>query len=105
MLNTLTALAEPNRLRIVEHLVHGPRSVGELSASLQLQQPQVSKHLRALRESGLVTVHAVAQQRIYALRPEPFVELHGWLAGFRALWEERFAGLDAVLSTLQTPEE
>ncbi|MGH2523849.1 MAG: ArsR/SmtB family transcription factor, partial [Anaerolineales bacterium] len=83
MLPTLSALAEPNRLRIVELLREGPRPVGEIAARLQLRQPQVSKHLRVLSEAGLVEVHPAAQQRIYRLRTEPFQALDAWLESYR----------------------
>lgn len=103
MLATLTALAEPNRLRIVELLGSGPRPVGEISARLQLRQPQVSKHLHHLRDAGLVVMRPLAQQRIYALRPEPLAELHAWTEQYRALWSERHDALADVLRELQSP--
>src|ERR1700690_2845236 len=68
----LTALAEPNRMRIVELLRDGPRPVGEIAMRLRIRQPQASKHLHVLNEAGLVEVHPVAQQRIYQLRPKTF---------------------------------
>ena len=69
---TLSALAEPNRLRIVELLRDKPRSVNEIATRLALRQPQVSKHLRVLNSAGLVRARPVAQQRIYQLQPKPF---------------------------------
>lgn len=75
----LAALAEPNRLRIVELLSAAPRPVGEIAAALALRQPQVSKHLRTLERAGLVVVHPLAQRRIYALRREPLRALGAWL--------------------------
>ena len=95
---TLTALAEPNRLRIVELLRDKPRPVGEIARRLRLRQPQVSKHLRVLSDAGLVDVRPVAQQRIYQLRLEPFNELDKWLATFRRAAEERFDRLDELIS-------
>ena len=95
---TLTALAEPNRLRIVELLRDKPRPVGEIAKRLRLRQPQVSKHLRVLSDAGLVDVRPVAQQRIYQLRLEPFNELDKWLATFRRAAEERFDRLDELIS-------
>jgi len=95
---TLTALAEPNRLRIVELLRDKPRPVGEIAKRLRLRQPQVSKHLRVLSDAGLVDVRPVAQQRIYQLRSEPFNELDKWLATFRRAAEERFDRLDELIS-------
>lgn len=101
MLETLSALAEPNRLRIVALLRAGPRPVGEISGRLRLRQPQVSKHLRLLKEAGLVGVQPVAQQRVYELLPEPFRELHAWLEDYRQLWDARFDALDDVIEELK----
>ena len=95
---TLTALAEPNRLRIVELLRDRPRPVGEIAKRLRLRQPQVSKHLRVLSDAGLVDVRPVAQRRIYQLRSEPFNELDKWLETFRRAAEERFDRLDELIS-------
>ncbi len=95
---TLTALAEPNRLRIVELLRDRPRPVGEIAKRLRLRQPQVSKHLRVLSDAGLVDVRPVAQQRIYELRSEPFNELDKWLETFRRAMEDRYDRLDALIS-------
>ena len=75
MIDTLTALAEPNRLRIIDLLRAGPRPVGEIGAELRLRQPQTSKHLRVLRDAGLVVMRPDAQRRMYELQPEPLVEL------------------------------
>src|SRR5262245_55548723 len=101
MIETFTALAEPNRLRIVELLRDGPRPVGALVDALRLNQPQVSKHLRVLKESGLVEVEADAQQRVYALRPEPLRELDAWLERYRRVWDERMDRLDDVVQELK----
>ncbi len=97
---TLAALAEPNRLQIVDLLRKGPRSVAEICDRVPLGQPQVSKHLRSLRNAGLVHVHPRAQQRIYALRAAPLRELDAWLNRFRANWGERFDQLDDLLREL-----
>src|SRR5216117_2976796 len=101
MQTTFSALAEPNRLQIVELLRHRPLPVGQIAERLRLGQPQVSKHLRVLSEAGLVQVHPVAQQRIYALRPEPLRELDRWLEQFRRSWEDRFDRVDDVLRELK----
>jgi DNA-binding transcriptional ArsR family regulator len=101
MLKTLGALAEPNRLHIVELLRDGPHSVGEITTRLGLHQPQVSKHLRALSNAGLVEVHPVAQQRIYQLRPQPFHELDVWLQSYRHVWGARFDRLETYLRDVQ----
>jgi DNA-binding transcriptional ArsR family regulator len=98
---TLSALAEPNRLRIVELLRENPYPVGEIAKRLVLRQPQVSKHLRVLSEAGLVEVHPVAQKRIYQLQAKPFEELDGWLETFRRLWEARLDTLDEYLQELK----
>jgi DNA-binding transcriptional ArsR family regulator len=104
MVETFAALAEPNRLRIVELLRSGPRPVAEICAGLPLPQPQVSKHLRVLRNAGLVDVRPRAQQRIYELRAAPLRELGEWLDRFRQLWAERYDRLDAVLAEMQRNE-
>ena len=98
---TFSALAEPNRLQIVELLRHRPLPVGQIAERLRLGQPQVSKHLRVLSEAGLVQVRPLAQQRIYALRAEPLKELDDWLERYRRLWGERFEQLDDVIRDLQ----
>jgi DNA-binding transcriptional ArsR family regulator len=95
---TLSALAEPNRLRIVELLRERPRPVGEIAERLRLRQPQVSKHLRVLSDAGLVDVRPVAQQRIYELRSEPFDELDAWLERFRRGVSDRMDRLDDLIS-------
>ncbi|WNQ11092.1 metalloregulator ArsR/SmtB family transcription factor [Paenibacillus aurantius] len=100
-MTTLSALAEPNRLHIVELLRDGPLTVGEITDKLGLQQPQVSKHLRVLSDSGLVGVQPSANRRIYRLQPQPFSELNSWLESYRRLWEDRFDQLDDYLRELQ----
>lgn len=104
-MTTITALAEPNRFRIVELLRAGPQSVGGISEQLAIRQPQVSKHLRVLKEAGLVEVKPEAQQRVYRLQPTPLRDLHRWLESYRQLWEARFTELDAVLDELKRKEE
>jgi DNA-binding transcriptional ArsR family regulator len=94
---TLSALAEPTRLQIVELLRAKPRPVGEIVQRLGLRQPQVSKHLRVLSDAGIVDVRPVAQQRIYSLRAEPFKELDVWLERYRRMVEERFDRLEDVI--------
>jgi uncharacterized protein YndB with AHSA1/START domain/DNA-binding transcriptional ArsR family regulator len=80
----LAALAEGNRLRIVELLDKAPRAVGEIAAVLELRQPQATKHLQTLQRAGLVTMHPLGQRRIYALQREPLRELRRWLEPFEA---------------------
>lgn len=96
---------EPNRLHMVELLRAGPLTVGEIVERLELQQPQVSKHLKVLSEAGIVEVQPQANRRIYKLRREPFLELEAWLQSFHRLWEERFDRLDDYLLELQNPTQ
>ena len=98
---TFSALSEPNRLRIVELLLLGPLTVGEIAKRLEMRQPQASKHLKVLLESGLVEVEAIANRREYRLRPEPFRQMNAWLDSYRDLWEERFDNLELYLKRLQ----
>jgi DNA-binding transcriptional ArsR family regulator len=85
-LAALQVLAEPRRLAILELLRDGERPVGELVDRLGVSQPAVSKHLRVLKDAGLVAVRADAQRRLYRIRPEPLAELDDWLAAYRKLW-------------------
>jgi DNA-binding transcriptional ArsR family regulator len=105
MMETLQALAEPNRFQIVELLREGPRPVGDVVHHLGLRQPQVSKHLRVLSEAGLVDVRVDAQRRIYALRPAPLKELEVWIERYRSIWEANFQRLDTVLADLKMKEK
>ncbi len=105
MLETFRALAEPNRLQIVELLLAGPRPVGDMVDELGLRQPQVSKHLRVLSEAGLVDVRVDAQRRIYTLRPAPLQELEAWLERYRRIWESNFQRLDALLDDMKAKEK
>jgi DNA-binding transcriptional ArsR family regulator len=102
VIETFLALADPNRLRIVELLRDGPQPVGAISAALQLNQPQVSKHLRVLKQARLVDVEPRAQQRLYGLRPEPLRELGDWLERYRRIWGERMNQLDELLEELNS---
>src|SRR5690606_4236734 len=98
---TFSALAEPNRLHIVELLLKEPLPVGEIADRLHLNQPQTSKHLRVLSEAGIVEVQTRANRRIYKLRPEPFQELDKWLDSYRRIWEARMDRLEDYLDVLQ----
>lgn len=102
---TLSALAEPIRLHIVEILRDGPRPVGEIADRLRLHQPKVSKHLRVLSDAGLVDMHPIAQMRIYKLRPQSFNELDVWLQSIRLIWDERFNQLENYLQQMQNKEK
>lgn len=105
MLSTsLAALADPNRFRIVELLRTGARPVNDIAGALRLNQPQVSKHLKVLKDTGWVDVEARAQQRLYQLQPAPLRELSEWLERYRRIWDERFANMDVVLEELMTKE-
>lgn len=105
MMETLQALAEPNRFQIVELLRDGPRPVGDMVHRLGLRQPQVSKHLRVLSDAGLVDVRVDAQRRIYALRAAPLKELEVWIERYRRVWEGNFQRLDSVLQELKAKEK
>ncbi|MCI0687457.1 MAG: metalloregulator ArsR/SmtB family transcription factor [Sporichthyaceae bacterium] len=93
-------LAEPTRRRILDLLLERPRLVGELTDRLGVSQPRTSKHLRVLREAGLVEVRRDAQRRWYELRPAPLVELDAWLAPYRRLWADRLDALERHLDTM-----
>jgi DNA-binding transcriptional ArsR family regulator len=95
--NAFEVIAEPSRRRILDLLRPGERSVGDLVEGLGLSQPGVSKHLRVLREAGLVTVRRDAQRRWYRLRPEPLAEIDAWLLPYRRMWSERLDALERHL--------
>jgi DNA-binding transcriptional ArsR family regulator len=89
------ALADPTRRRIVELLAENERSAGELAGHFQVSRPAVSKHLRVLREAGVVDVREDAQRRIYRLEPKALGRAEGWLARHRRFWEQRLDALEA----------
>ncbi len=89
----LRALADGSRRTLLETLAGGPATAGELAAMLPIARPGVSRHLRVLREAGLVEVRQEAQRRVYGLRPQPLAEVDEWLGQYRALWKQRLAGL------------
>ena len=97
MESTFAVLAEPNRRRILDELVQGERSVGELVERLAMSQPAISKHLRVLREAELVASRVDKQHRRYRLRPEPLAEVDSWLMPYRRFWAERLDALEAHL--------
>ncbi len=90
----LRALGEPKRVEILDLLRDGERPVGQLVERLELSQPAVSKHLRVLKEAGLVEARVDAQRRLYRIRPEPLAELDEWLEPYRRLWERRLDKLE-----------
>lgn len=100
MESVFDVLAEPNRRTILQLLLQSERSVGELEHELGRPQPTVSKHLRVLREAGLVESRTEAQRRVYRLRSEPFEALDKWLAPFRRLWTERLDALEQHLDRM-----
>ncbi len=93
----LDVLNEPSRRAILDLLRDGERPVGDLVSELALSQPAVSKHLRVLKEAGLVEVRAEAQRRLYRINPEPLEVLDGWLEPYRRLWSDRLDGPGAHL--------
>jgi DNA-binding transcriptional ArsR family regulator len=94
----LQALADPSRRTVLKTLAGGPATVNELAALLPIARPGVSRHLRVLREAGLVVVRQDAQRRIYSLRPEPLAEIDEWLGPYRALWEQRLDALHTEIA-------
>jgi DNA-binding transcriptional ArsR family regulator len=102
---TLAALGEPNRLRIVELLRAGPRPVNDIRGRLGLRQSQVSQHLKVLKDVGVVEMEPRAQQRFYRLRAQPLKQLHKWLDRYRHIWEERFEQLDEIVEELKRKEK
>ncbi len=94
----LRALADPSRRAMLETLTGGPATAGELAALLPIARPGVSRHLRVLREAGLVEVRQQAQRRVYTLRPQPLAEIDAWLGRYRALWEHRLDALHTEIA-------
>ena len=96
-------IAEPNRRAILGLLVSSEQSVGEIERQLFMPQPTVSKHLRVLRDAGLVEAMVDAQRRVYRLKPEPLQELEDWLAPFRQLWSTHVDALERYLDRVEPP--
>src|SRR6188472_2867973 len=94
----LKALADDGRRTLLEALAAGPATAGELAEALPIARPGVSRHLRVLREAGLVEVRQDAQRRIYTLRPEALVEVDQWLGEYRRLWENRLDALHTEIA-------
>jgi DNA-binding transcriptional ArsR family regulator len=94
----LHALADESRRTVLEILRERSATAGELADALPIARPGVSRHLRVLREAGLVDVRAQAQRRIYSLRPEPLAEVDAWLAEYRALWQHRLNAVHTEIS-------
>ena len=102
-MTTFELVAEPTRRRILDILRDGERSVGELVQRLSMSQPGVSKHLRLLRDAGLVDVRRDAQRRLYGLRPEPLTEIDAWLEPYRRFWSGRLDDLERHLDREEQP--
>ncbi|MBX3013722.1 MAG: winged helix-turn-helix transcriptional regulator [Caldilineaceae bacterium] len=100
--DVFNAIAEPQRRAILELLAHGELSVNEIAEALDLKQPQVSKHLRVLREVELVHVRGEGKQHLYSIQGEGLKPVHDWVRTFEHMWNERFDRLDAYLKTLRT---
>jgi DNA-binding transcriptional ArsR family regulator len=96
-MKALEALADPTRLRIVELLADGELSAGEIASTFRTSRPGVSRHLRVLREHGLVSAREQGRRRIYSLDPEPLAELDDWLARYRSFWTNRLEALDTEI--------
>jgi DNA-binding transcriptional ArsR family regulator len=100
MTATFEVLAEPTRRRILDLLREGERPVGELVEGLQMSQPAVSKHLRVLRDAGMVEARVDAQRRVYRVRPDPLREIDHWLAPYRSLWASSLDALEQHLDQM-----
>jgi DNA-binding transcriptional ArsR family regulator len=94
----LQAIADPSRRIVLTMLRGGPATAGDIAAALPIARPGVSRHLRVLRDAGLVEVRQEAQRRIYSLRPEPLAEVDAWLEAYRALWQQRFTALHTEIA-------
>ena len=96
-MKALEALADPTRRRIVELLVDGERTAGELASHFDTSRPGVSRHLRVLREQGIVQARDAGRQRLYSLEPQPFADLDAWLERYRTFWRQRLDSLDTEI--------
>jgi DNA-binding transcriptional ArsR family regulator len=103
--DAFNAVAEPRRRQILDVLAGGERPVNDLVAALGLAQPQVSKHLRVLREVGVVDVRENGRQRLYRVNGRALRPIHDWVQGYERLWSERFERLEDVLEELKKEEE
>ena len=103
--DAFNAVAEPRRRQILDVLARGERPVNDLVQELGLGQPQVSKHLRVLREVGAVDVRGDGRRRVYRLNGEALRPIHEWVKDFERTWSERFEQLDAVLDDLKKEDE
>jgi len=99
--DVFNAVAEPRRRQLIDLLANGERPVGELARAMAIAQPQVSKHLRVLREVGAVEVREAGRQRLYRLDGRALKPIHDWISGYEQLWSDRFDALDDVLEELK----
>ena len=97
-MEALAALADPTRRQILALLTGGERGAGELAGQFPVSRPAISRHLRVLREAGLVQVRTEGQRRVYTLDPRPLSELDAWLAPYRRLWAQRLDALDTEIA-------
>jgi DNA-binding transcriptional ArsR family regulator len=103
--DAFNAVAEPRRRQILDLLASGERPVNDLVEAMDLAQPQVSKHLRVLREVGLVAVRGDGRQRLYRVNGQPLKPIHDWVRSYERSWSEAFDRLDVVLEDLKSKEE
>ena len=103
--DVFNAVAEPRRRQILDLLADGERPVGELVRALGIAQPQVSKHLRVLREVGAVAVREDGRQRLYRLNGPALKPIYDWVKDYERLWSERFDALDAVVEELKLQQK
>ncbi len=102
--DAFNAVAEPRRRQILDVLAGGERSVSEIAAEVPVSQPQVSKHLRVLREVGLIRVRPAGRQRMYRLEPAALKPIHDWVKEYEELWSDRLDRLDGYLHEMQRKE-
>ena len=103
--DVFNAVAEPQRRDIINLLARNEKSVNEIAQALNLKQPQTSKHLRVLKEVGLVTVREAGKQRLYSLNSTELKPIYNWVKSFEHLWHERFNRLDTYLEELQKKDQ
>ena len=100
-MNGFTALADPTRRRIVDLLADDERDAGSIAAGFDISKPAISRHLRVLRDGGIIQVRQQAQRRIYSLRPDGLREIDRWLSRYRSFWSERLDDLEAAVKEEQ----
>lgn len=101
--DAFNAVAEPQRRRIIDLLALGERSVNDIASALSMRQPQVSKHLKVLREVGLVSARDEGQHRLYSLNSEALRPIYDWVTPYERFWRERYERLEQLLDRLQAP--